>query len=91
MIISDKVLGAAMYAHGGLTKLYGMALRLDGFTVPDFSSGTMADENQEETIESAFAYLEEVRSLVLKLRDIMRTELGISSAQGMTFGPACDA
>lgn len=81
MIISDKVLGTAMYAHGGLTRLYGMALRLDGFTVPDFSSGTMADENQEETIEAAFAYLEEVRSRVLKLRDIMRTELGISSAE----------
>jgi hypothetical protein len=86
MIVPDKVLSAALYANGGLAQLYGMALRLDGFTVPDLSSSAMADdskeeEGEEETMESAFACSEEVGQRIHKLRDIMRTELGISSAR----------
>jgi hypothetical protein len=86
MIVPDKVLSAASYANLGLGQLYGLALRLDGFTVPDLSSGAMADDSEEEeggeeTIESAFAYSEEVGQRIYRLRNIMRTELGISSAQ----------
>ena len=87
MIVPDKVLSAASYANLGLGQLYGLALRLDGFTVPDLSSSAMADDSEgeggggEETIESAFACSEKVRQRIYRLRNIMRTELGISSAQ----------
>lgn len=91
MIVPNKVLRAASYANLGLGQLYGLARRLDGFNVPDLSSGAMADdseeveieveEGREETIESAFAYSEKVRQRIYRLRNIMRAELGISSAQ----------
>jgi hypothetical protein len=81
MIVSDEVFSAAASANGSLSQLYGMALRLDGITVSDLSSGAMADDNEEETIESAFAYSERVRQRIWKMRDVMRKELGISSAE----------
>jgi hypothetical protein len=81
MMVSDNVFVAAADANNGLSRLYGMALRLDGFTVPSLPSAGVSDEDEEESIETAFAYLAEVRPLIWKLRNTMRRELGVGSAE----------
>jgi hypothetical protein len=81
MMVSDRVFAAAADANNGLARLYGMALRLDGLTVPALSSATVSDGNEEESIETAFTYLGEVRPLIWKLRNTMRMELGIGSSE----------
>lgn len=54
MIVSDKVFVAAADANSGLARLYGMALRLDGFTVPPLSEEATSDGDEKETIDTAF-------------------------------------
>jgi hypothetical protein len=81
MKISDSVLSAAIDTNSGLSRLYGMALRLDGFTVPAHSTEALVDVDTRETIDFAFRYLEqELRPLAWKLRNTMRKELGIGTA-----------
>jgi hypothetical protein len=81
MKVSDSVLAAAIDTNGGLSRLYGMALRLDGFTVPARSVEALVDADTKETIDLAFRYLEqELRPLAWKLRNTMRNELGIGTA-----------
>jgi hypothetical protein len=81
MKVSDSVLAVAMDTNSGLSRLYGMALRLDGFTVPAVSGEALIDGGSKETIDLAFRYLEqELRPLAWKLRNTMRKELGIGTA-----------
>jgi hypothetical protein len=80
MKVSDKVLVAAREANNGLARLYGMVLRLDGLAVPVLSSEETSDSEEEESIEKAFGYLQEVRVLAWKMRDTMRVELDASSS-----------
>jgi hypothetical protein len=47
MIISDEVFAAAADANSGLGRICGMALRLDGFTVPVLSSEPVSDANEK--------------------------------------------
>jgi hypothetical protein len=58
-----------------------MALRLDGFTVPALSPARASDDGEGETVETAFTYLAEVRPVIWELRNTMRMELGIGSAE----------
>lgn len=76
MTVSDRVLHAAGSANGALMKLYGIARYLDGFRAADLSADVTEDE--EETIESAFEYLEETRRRIAYARDLMRKELGVT-------------
>jgi hypothetical protein len=81
MRVSDSVLEAAMDANRGFSRLYGMTLRLDGFTVPARSPEVLSDADTEETIDLAFRYLEqELGPFAWKLRNTMRHELGIGTA-----------
>jgi hypothetical protein len=81
MRVTDTVLAAAIEVNSALSRLYGMALRLDGFTVPMRSPETLIEAGIQETIDSAFARLEqELRPLAWKLRNTMRHELGIGTA-----------
>jgi hypothetical protein len=80
MIIPEEVFAAAIYANNGLSRLYGIVGRLDGLTIIDLNSRTTAEEGQEETINSAFLYLENVRKRIWKLRGVMRSNLGINPA-----------
>jgi len=77
MLISDGVLKAAGYANDGLGCAYGMARRL-GSGAPQ-----VAPENgqDEETVDSTFSYLEEVRQRIADTRNIMRAELGLATAR----------
>jgi hypothetical protein len=85
MILPDRVFSYAINANGGLAQLYGIALRLDGFSNSDLMSYTDPSA-QEETIDSALAFLEEVRSRIWILRDVMRSELGVSSNDPASHG-----
>jgi hypothetical protein len=78
MIVSDNVLHAAGRVNGELMQLYGIARRLDNFPSADLSPD--AAEAGQETIESAFERLEQVRRGIGQVRDMMRRELGVSSA-----------
>jgi DNA repair exonuclease SbcCD ATPase subunit len=80
MIIPDKVLAAAMEVSAGLGEAYGKARRLE----QRLSGGGAADD-PEETIETARAYCRgDVYRLIIKLRELMRQDLGVS---GPTDGP----
>ena len=81
MIVSDNVFNAAVVANDGLSRLYGIALRLDGFTEPGLSSGAATADKERETIESALSYSENVRQHIWEMRGIMRKELGVGSYQ----------
>jgi hypothetical protein len=77
MTVSDGVLHAAGSANGALMKLYGIGRHLDAFQTADLSVD--ATEGGEETIESAFEYLQETRRRIAYARDLMRKELGVAS------------
>ena len=80
MIIPDKVLATAMEVSAGLGEAYGKAKRLE----QRLSGGGAADD-PEETIETARAYCRgDVYRLIIKLRELMRQDLGVS---GPTDGP----
>lgn len=77
MLISDDVLKAAGYANDGLGRAYGMARRLSAAG----ASGVYAAPGEpEETIDSTFSFLEEVRQRIADNRNIMRAELGLTSS-----------
>lgn len=76
MLISDSVLNAAGRANDGLSRAYGMARRLGS----DAPRATSENGQGEETIDSTFSYLEEVRQRIADTRNIMRTELGLTAA-----------
>jgi len=75
MLISDEVLRAAGRANDGLSRAYGMARRLD--SIPSADAMTPF-ELADETVESTFSYLEEVRQRIADARNIMRSELGLT-------------
>lgn len=76
MLISDDVLKAAGYANDGLGRAYGMARRLSA----GGTSGANPELDElEETVESTFSFLEEVRQRIADTRNIMRAELGLTS------------
>jgi hypothetical protein len=77
MIVSDDVLATAARANAGLMRLYGIARRLDNYSVADLSADVT--EAGKETTESAFVFLEEVRRTIAQTRDMMRKELGVST------------
>src|ERR1700721_661957 len=76
MLISEDVLRAAGHANNGLGRAYGMARRL-GATGAD--AVTLEPGEDEETVDSTFSYLEEVRQRIADARNIMRSELGLTS------------
>jgi len=75
MIVSDNVFKAAIVANDGLSRLYGIALRLDGFTEPRLASDAATVDKEKETIESALSYSQNVRQHIWAVRDIMRKEI----------------
>jgi hypothetical protein len=81
MRLPDSVLVAAMEANRHLSRLYGIALRLDGFTTST-QSMEVAISSGHDTIESAFEHLEEtLRPAAWHLRNVMRIDLGIGKAE----------
>jgi hypothetical protein len=83
MRLPDPVLVAAMEANRHLSRLYGIALRLDGFTTSTQSMEVAISSGRElDTIDSAFEYLEEtLRPTAWHLRNVMRIDLGIGNAE----------
>jgi hypothetical protein len=83
MTLPDSVLVAAMEANRRLSRLYGIALRLDGFTTSAQSMEVaISSEHEQDTIDSAFSYLEEtLRPATWHLRNVMRIDLGIGEAE----------
>jgi hypothetical protein len=83
MILPDSVLVAAIEANRHLSRLYGIALRLDGFTTSTQSiEVAISSEHEQDTINSAFDYLEEtLRPATWHLRNVMRIDLGIGKAE----------
>lgn len=76
MIVPDTVLAAAADVSAGLGQAYGKARRLERRS----SDGVAAADHPEETIEAARAYCRgDVYRLIIKLRGLMRQDLGVSS------------
>lgn len=78
MIVPDEVFVAARQANRGLLDVYGMSRRLDGSMPAMIKEESLAHD--EVTVDSAFASLEQALQHIGFVRELMRSDLGITSA-----------